>query len=174
MSGSLSCKAQMAAFTMAATHRITHVAKRQKLDCLPELEMQGSIDCAGHGAATRIRQCRWARSRRVLRSFAQSMEPQPSLLRSLYGARTPNSAIYPGFPRALWDRPITTCRLTFTGPTKMGPEGRKRLTRRSKKRVAERSLQEAQDGLTMAQEASNTPPKASMRPPKRAPRGTNH
>eukprot|EP00959_Pyramimonas_sp_CCMP1952_P436110 9132441-Pyramimonas_sp.AAC.1 len=37
-------------------------------------------------------------------------------------------------------------------------------------RVAERLLQDAQDGLKMAQEASETPQEASKRSPKRSPR----
>ena len=49
--------------------------------------------------------CRWARSWRVLKSFAKSPEPQSSVLRSLLGARSPNSQIFLGFPREPWGFP---------------------------------------------------------------------
>ena len=57
----------------------------------------------------------------------------------------------------------------------MGQEGPKRPPRRLKNpRVAERSAQDAQDGLRTAQEASKTSQESPKTLPKRAPRRQNH
>ena len=55
-----------------------------------------------HSILTHTPPCRWARSGRVLRSFAKSPEPQSSVLKSLLGARTPNSQIFLGSSRFPW------------------------------------------------------------------------
>eukprot|EP00959_Pyramimonas_sp_CCMP1952_P267855 5600321-Pyramimonas_sp.AAC.1 len=49
--------------------------------------------------------CLWARSGRVLMSFAASPEPQSSLLRGLQGAWSPNCQISRALARFPWALP---------------------------------------------------------------------
>ena len=103
----------------------------------------------------------WAQSGRVSRSFAQSPEPQSSILRSLLRARTPNSQNYRGLSR-LPACPLGSgncSRMTCSGPR--GPQDGPRRPQEAPKT--------AQEGPETPNDRSKTP-KMGPRRPKRPPR----